>query len=365
MDTRMPRQHRDVSFRRPPESIMVAPRSLAILVAFTLGGVLLLVLLSAIRGVLAQLLAAVVLAIALEPLIEGLQRRGLARTPAVILTFVLFLIAAAGFVFALVPPLAEGFPRLLHEGPALLDRLHQIGPVAALEQRFGIVDSARTWWSEHGGTRLIGAPTLRFAKGFLDTGSDVATVSFLALFLLLSGREWFDSLLEMIPSESSRALWHRVGAGVTKAVGGYVFGNVLISIIAGTVATLVCLVVGVPYALPLGLVVAVFDFIPMVGATLATVIVALVALTRGVAASVIVVAALLVYQLIENHVLTQAVYHGTVKLSMITIAVSLAIGAELGGVAGALMAIPIAGALKVALVEVLASRQGRTARSGV
>ena len=68
-------------------------------------------------------------------------------------------------------------------------------------------------------------------------------------------------------------LWRRLGDGVTKAVGGYVLGNLLISLIAGTVATVVLLVMRVPYALPLGLVVAVFDLIPMVGATLALVVV--------------------------------------------------------------------------------------------
>jgi predicted PurR-regulated permease PerM len=71
-----------------------------------------------------------------------------------------------------------------------------------------------------------------------------------------------------------------------------------------------------------------------------------------------VVGALVIYQLVENHFLAQAVYHETVKLSLITIAVSLAIGAELGGLAGALMAIPIAGAIKVVLEEVLAWRRG-------
>ena len=150
---------------------------------------------------------------------------------------------------------------------------------------------------------------------------------------------------------------------MTKAVGGYVLGNVLISVIAGTVASVVLLLTHVPYAIPLGLVVAVFDLIPMVGATLATVIVALVALTRGIGTCAIVVGAMVIYQLIENHFLTQAVYHGTVKLSLITIAISIAIGAELGGVAGAVMAIPIAGAIKVVVSEVLAWRRGTSARS--
>jgi predicted PurR-regulated permease PerM len=132
----------------------------------------------------------------------------------------------------------------------------------------------------------------------------------------------------------------------------------VISVIAGTVATLVLLAVGVPFAVPLGLIVAILDLIPLVGATLATVIVGAVALTKGVTPLVIVVAALVVYQQIENQVLQQLIYNRTVKLSPLAIAVSVAAGAEVGGVAGALLGIPVAGALKVVSAELLAWRRG-------
>lgn len=335
-------------------SVVVATRSWAALVAVALGGVLIVAFLYAIRGILAQLLAAAVLAISLEPLVSALERRRLARPAAVTLTFVGFLLATAAFVYAILPPVMEGLPRLAREVPELVESLGRVVPAVGEQPSQGSA-GLRAWWDANGAS-LIGEPTLRLAKGFLATGSAAVTVVFLALFLLLSGPEWFTGLLEVVPM-SNRALWRRLGDGVTKAVGGYVLGNVLISVIAGTVATVVLLATHVPYALPLGLVVAVFDLIPMVGATLALVIVALVALTQGVGTCAIVVGALVIYQLVENSILTQAVYHGTVKLSLVTIAVSLAIGAELGGVAGALMAIPIAGAIKVVLEEVLAWRR--------
>jgi predicted PurR-regulated permease PerM len=342
---------------------VVAPRTLATLVAFALGGVLLLAFLYAIRNVLGQLLTATLLAMALEPVIGAMERRGLPRTPAVVATFVLFLAATATFVFALLPPLAEGLRRLVQEAPTFLERLSETGPLAVIDRRYGTIESARAWWIENGGARLIGLPTLRFAKGFLDTGSALATVAFLNVFLLLSGRDWFNVFLDVVPP-GSRPLWRRMGEGVSRAVGGYVFGNLLISVIAGTVATIVLLATGVPYALPLGLVVAVFDLIPMVGATIATAMVAVVALSQGVGTTAIVVAALVLYQLLENHVLIQAVYHGTVRLSPLTIAVSLAIGAQLGGIAGTLLAIPVAGILKVVLSELLKRRHGGSPSGG-
>jgi predicted PurR-regulated permease PerM len=137
-----------------------------------------------------------------------------------------------------------------------------------------------------------------------------------------------------------------------------VTGNLLISVIAGTVTTLVLLATHVPYAVPLGLIVAVFDLVPLVGATIGTVIVGSVALTKGVSTAAIVVGVMIVYQQIENHTIQQLVYHRTVQLSALAISLSVAAGAELGGVVGALLGIPAAGALKVLFGEFAAWRQG-------
>jgi predicted PurR-regulated permease PerM len=194
----------------------------------------------------------------------------------------------------------------------------------------------------------------------VNTGAAIVFVAFLTLFVQLGGRQWFDSLTELAPS-SARGRIRRAGKGISTAVGGYVTGNLLISVVAGTVATLVLLATGVPYAVPLGLVVAILDLIPLVGATLGTVIVAAVALQKGVLTTVIVVAALVVYQQIENHSLQQVVYHRTVKLSPLAIALSVAMGAELGGVVGALLGIPFAGALKAVANELVAWHRGEDA----
>src|SRR5262249_9790024 len=149
---------------------------------------------------------------------------------------------------------------------------------------------------------------------------------------------------------------------VSEAVGGYVTGNLLISVIAGSVATLVLVALSVPYAVPLGLLVAILDLIPLVGATLGTVLVAGVALSaRGVTVAIVAVIALMVYQQFENRVLQELVYHRTVDLSQLAIALSVAAGAELGGVVGALLGIPIAGALKVVARELVAWRRGESA----
>jgi predicted PurR-regulated permease PerM len=220
------------------------------------------------------------------------------------------------------------------------------------------VERARAAIAAHGAGDAIGTarPTVAAIGSAIHVGAELVAVAFLTLFLSLGGRQWFAGFVEVMP-ERSRRRWRRTGSGIADAVGGYVAGNLLISVIAGAVATSVLLALGVPFAVPLGLVVAILDLIPLVGATIATIIVGLVALTQGVTPAVIVVAVMILYQQIENHTLSQLVYHRTVKLSPLAITVSVAAGAELGGIVGALLGIPAAGAINVVSEELLAWRR--------
>jgi predicted PurR-regulated permease PerM len=337
--------------------VAIAPRTLVTLVSVSLGAVLLLALVYAARAVLIQLIVAVMLAMALEPFVQLLERRGLRRGRAVGITFGLAVLAAAGFAYLLIPPLVDEVTSFSHHAPDLLTKLTKgHGRLGFLETRFHVVERARSWIAAHGNA-VVAGPGLSAAGAVLRTGAGLFAILFLTLFVGLGGRKWFDASVELLPEES-RGRWRRAGSGVATAVGGYVTGNLLISVVAGTFTTIICLAAGVPFAVPLGLVVGLFDLIPLVGATLGTVFVALVALTKGVPTMVIVVAAMWLYQKIENHTLVPLVYHRTVQLSPLAVAVAAAAGAEIGGIPGALLAIPIAGAIKVVGREVIAWRRG-------
>jgi predicted PurR-regulated permease PerM len=338
--------------------VVVAPRTIVTFVAVALGAALALVFVYGARAILIQLVIAIVLAMALEPLVRVLERRGTSRGAAVGITFTAALLGVAAFGYLLIPPLVDEVTQFGQHAPALLQKLTSgNGKLGFLEHRFHVVEHAKTWITQKGGATLLARPVLHTAGSLVSTGAAAVAVAFLTLFLMLGGRTWFDGFLQVVP-EGSRARWRRAGSGIADAVGGYVAGNVLISLIAGGVTTVILLVTHVPYPVPLGLVVAVFDLIPLVGATLGTVIVAAVALTKGVPTTVIVVASMWVYQKIENHVLLPLVYHRTVQLSPLAVAVSVAAGAEVGGIVGALLGIPIAGALKVASRELVAWRKG-------
>jgi predicted PurR-regulated permease PerM len=118
---------------------------------------------------------------------------------------------------------------------------------------------------------------------------------------------------------------------------------------------------GVPYAVALGLIVALLDLIPLAGATIAAIIVSGVAFIHSVPAGIVVVVFFVLYQQLENHVLQPVVYGRTVQLSPLVVLISVLIGAELAGVLGALGAIPIAGTIQVLLVDWRRSRREQIA----
>jgi predicted PurR-regulated permease PerM len=330
-----------------PAAVAIAPRTLVAFVALVAAAVALARLAWAVQHTLVQLTVAIVLAMALEPLVHVFERRGLGRGRAVGVAFALVAAAVLVFVVLLLQPLVSELRAFAHDLPSLFRELtHGRGRLGFLESRYHVIEAARRAVQKHG---VSGATGL--VSAVLSTGGSVVFVAFLTLFVLLGGGEWFRSVLALVPS-AYRPRVQRAGAGVSRAVGGYVAGNLLISVIAGTVATVVLLATGVPYALPLGLLVGVFDLIPLVGATIATVLVGAVALTQGVPEAAIVVVTLIAYQQVENHSLQQLVYHRTVQLSPLGITVAVAAGAELGGVLGALLGIPAAGALKVVFGEI-------------
>jgi predicted PurR-regulated permease PerM len=343
--------------------VVIAPRTLVAFVAVSLSGVLLLALAYAARGILVQFVVAIVLAMALEPFVQMLERHGLRRGSAVAVGFTVAVLGLALFVYLLVPPLVDELTRFAHNVPALLQKLTDgHGRFGVLERRFHVVEHARAAVARYGSQHTLGS-ALDVAGRVFGTVGAIVTAAFLTLFVSLGGRAWFDGFLQVVPA-SSRARWRRGGSGVSAAVGGYVAGNLLISVIAGTVTTLILLATHVPYPVPLGIVVAFFDLIPLVGATIGTVIVAAVALTKGIPTTAIVVGGMVIYQEVENHVLQQLVYNRTVKLSPLAIALSVAAGAEIGGIIGALLGIPAAGALKVVSHELLEWRRGDAASVG-
>jgi predicted PurR-regulated permease PerM len=145
-----------------------------------------------------------------------------------------------------------------------------------------------------------------------------------------------------------------------EAIHGYVSGNLLISLVAGTAAYIALIVLGVPYAGALALVVAVFDLLPMVGAFIGAGSAILVALTVDPMKAVILAVYFLIYQQIENNILQPVVYGRSVRLHPLFVFLAVLAGGDLLGIIGALLAIPVAEIIRLLIAEWLAGRAQET-----
>jgi len=350
---------RVVSFR--PRTIITAA---ALLVA--IGVVLWVVWVS--RRVLIWTFVSAFLAVALHPAVGAVQRRGIQRRgAAAAVVYVLMLAVIAGVGALLIPTLVNQVNDLVDAAPGYVqDLTHGRGPLGFLETKYHVVERLQDAVKGNGSGRLAGGATaaLDVTRSVITFVAGVVTIAFMTFFMLLEGEAWKDRLIALLPAKAQPRAQHMAGE-VARTIGGYVSGNLFISVIAGFSVTIVLLVVGVPFALALGLLVAILDLIPLAGATLGAIIVTLVALTHSVTAALIVLGFFIVYQQLENHLLQPIVYGRTVQLSPLAILVSVLVGAEVAGVIGALGAIPVAGTIQIVISDWLQHRRPPPADDGV
>jgi predicted PurR-regulated permease PerM len=350
---------------RPEERIVrFRPTTILAVLGITFGFLLLLYVTWISRQVLTWIIVAIFLTLALNPAVEALQRRGLSRGIAAAVTFLLLIgiIVAAGSLF--IPTLvdeAKGFADKLPE--YVRDASEGRGPVGDLVQRYEIDERVRAAVQDGGAAGLLGlsGTALAVTQSVLTFIVAAVTIAFLTFFMLLEGPHWMERIYGLLP-QGSQEKWRGIGGEIYKTVGGYVTGNLLISIIAGIASTVVLLIMGVPYAFALGLLVAILDLIPLAGATLAAILVSIVAFLTSIPAGIVVLIFFVVYQQVENHVLQPIVYSRTVQLSPLAILISVLIGATIAGVLGALAAIPVAGTIQVLLQAWLRGRRERGSR---
>jgi predicted PurR-regulated permease PerM len=182
------------------------------------------------------------------------------------------------------------------------------------------------------------------------------SVFFLALFTSIELPRMTRGGLSLLPPDAAELVETRID-DVNRIVARYVGANVAISVIAAVVHLVALWLLGVPFAFVLALLVGVFDLIPLVGATIAGLIVVGVGFTQGVGVGIATIVLVVVYQQIENHVLQPVIMGKGVEISPLAVIFSILVGSALLGVLGALLAIPAAASLQLALSDVLWRRR--------
>ena len=343
----------------PVRVVELRARTIMRVLAIVIGVAVTLAVLWIARHVIAWVVISLFLALALDPLVRLIQRRTrLGRAPAIAVTYLILIIVIAGVSATFVPKLVEEVNGFVQATPSYVhDLTHGRGRLGFLERKYHVVEKVRAQVKKGGTAKVLGlsGAALSVTKSVITIIAATVTIIFLTFFMLLEGGDWMERCYSLFPEES-RPRWRRVGHDIYKTVGGYVTGNILISLIAGASITVVLLVLGVPYAVALGLLVGVLDLIPLAGATVAGVIVTGVAFLHTIPAGIIVLVFFIVYQQLENHFLQPVIYGRTVQLSPLAVLVSVLVGAELAGILGALAAIPVAGAIQVIIRDQLSVR---------
>jgi predicted PurR-regulated permease PerM len=356
-----------VSDQRPPR-----PVAWASVGTWTLVRLVLVVLLTTLAVLLAlwllyQLLAIVVwgilalfLAVALNPAVNWLARRSVPRAVAILLAYLGVLVVVAGIAALVAPPMYV-------QATALIHALQQPGGLTAEAQRIaaplglgGLVTGLRPALDAIPG-QLAGAlgsvPTV--AVSTIGAVTAELSILVLAFFFLHDGAGLVEASVDLLP-EARRPRARRLLEGSSAAISGYVRGNLAISAIAGLSALAGMLVLGIPYTLPLAVLLAVIDLIPMVGVTLGAVPVVLAALSVSPLKAVIMLAYIIVYQQIESNVLNPLIYGRSDQLPALTVFLAFLVGSLLWGILGALIAIPAANIIRILAREWLAARPGAT-----
>lgn len=308
------------------------------------------------RGVLIRALIALFVAISLDPAVRWLVRRGMRRGWAVTLIFALALALLVGFLISVIPPMVREFQQLVANFPSyiaeLQDRSRQF---SELNRRFHLSTQLEGLLKD--APARIGGGLLGFTGRLFGALFSTLTVLVLTIYFMAALPQLQSGLIRLFP-KARRARAARIVDVVLDKVGAYMIGNILISLVAGVAAFVAFEALRMPFALPLAFVVAITDLIPMIGATLGAVVCVLVALFAAKLwpTTVLVAVYFVVYQQVENYWIAPRILRSSVNLSAAAVLLAGLIGGTALGLVGALMAIPVAAALKVLLGEELEAR---------
>ena len=314
-----------------------------------------------LRDIVLLFVVAGFVALLLNPLVVLVQRRIPRRGFAVTIVTLGSLVVFAVLAYSFGNPLVNGITNLADRLPGYVaSAQHGQGWIGHIATKYHIQA-----WVQKNAPKLVtyaeslSKPVLTVGKGALSLLIELFTIFVLVLLLLLEGPKMRTWLLGQMRADRAASIT-RIAADVNRSVVGYMLGNLLTSLIAGTVVFVTLFILGVPFPFLWGLWVALVDFLPMIGGALAGIPTVLFALGHSLTAGIVTAVVFIAYTQIENHILNPVVMSKTVKISPLLVLIAVLVGASLGSLVGglfggfvaALLAIPAAGALQVVVKEI-------------
>lgn len=334
-------------------------RIIAVVVAF----LILMNVISALIPALTLIMLSAFLAVALNPPVSYLTHKIAKgkRTLATAIAYLLVVAVIGLFLYILIPPLVSQTGKLIDETPELIEQLkNSDNALAQFVVRYDLDEEIT-----HIGETIkasIGdsnGPVFSSIEKIGTAIISLLTVLVLTFLMLIEGPEWVKRFWETVP-EKTRAHKKGLATKMYNVVTGYVNGQLLIALMAGIASLIMMLILGMPYALPLAGVVAMFGLVPLVGATIGSATVIIIALFQSATTAIIMLVFFFIYQQIENNVFQPMIQSRRLDVSPLLVLISVIVGFSIGGFVGGVVAIPVAACAKIYLMDIYEHRKTKS-----
>lgn len=283
------------------------------------------------------------------------KRKG-SRSIATSLSYLIVIIILGGFFASVTPPLVRQTENLVNAAPRLVNELHdQNGSVGQFIRRHHLEKQVNTV-STQLSARLKHAGGTAFST-IQKIGSSIfalLTVLVLTFMMLVEGPRWVAFFRDIVPNKH-HGMADRLAADMYRVIKGYVNGQVTLAALAAVLIMPAVLLLHISYPAAIVVIIFVCGLIPMVGHTIGAIIVTTVALFHSVNAAVIILIYYILYQQIETYLIQPRIQANSTNMSPLLVFASVIVGVSFGGLFGGLLAIPVAGCLRIAVLEYLRS----------
>jgi predicted PurR-regulated permease PerM len=302
--------------------------------------------------VLVLVLISALLAIGLQPLVTFGVRRGLRRRWAVLAVAVALLLVLAGVAYVVEGALETQVTNLVNNGPHLVDELRRNRTVARLDDRYHVLSNLEAKLEGSDVPQTVIQGVFDVGVSVLNAVANVVIVFVLTLYMMAGLPQIKQTAYSLAPP-SRRDRVTRLGDEILHRVGRYVAGVAVVALIAGSVTLILLLCVGLSeYALPLALLVALLDLVPIVGSIAGAATVSLIGFAVSVPVGIACVVFYLVYEPIEGYVIYPRLMRSSVDVPEYVTIIAVLAGGAVGGIVGALVALPIAATVALLVREV-------------
>ncbi len=305
-----------------------------------------------LRDVVLLAVLAAFVATALSAPVAFLQRlTGLPRAAAILVVYLLLLGLLALLGLVIVPPLVDQIEEFVRRVPGYVRDVEDNATLARWDEQYGLLSKLESQAGKLPSLLSAAANDLETVTvGVFERIAELIAIMAVAFLLLLDAPRLFSLFYAQLPPERE-AVARRLVGQATSAIGGYVAGAFAVGGLAGFAAFVAMEILGIPFAIPLAVQMAFFALIPLVGSAIGAIVIALVAAFEGPGTAIAFIVYFVVYQQLETHVLGPFVYRRTVAMRPVLVILSVFAGAALLGILGALLAIPAAATIQIALQE--------------